>query len=257
MRTGSPAKRGGVSTSEDEPGILSQGKGMVRLLHFNFRNIASRLTGRSKIMGPRTQRTARTKRTQQGRVSSVLWVLFVLFVLSSSSATAQPPSFGDTVDVQVVNVDVSVTGKDGQPVTGLEKGDFKLYVDGKRVEITNFEAVDRTSSPAGAPAPAPSAAPGEAPAVSAGAAPEESLHLVVYVDNVNIRMGNRARALQELRDFLTRQLVPGDRVTIVSYDQGLHVRLPFTSDPAAIAAALDGLGRLTVRGDEDDRARRR
>ena len=197
----------------------------------------------------------RTRRTPKQRGLFVLSVLSVLGVLSPLAA--QPPSFGDTVDVQVVNVDVSVTDRNGQPVTGLEKGDFKLYVDGKRVEITNFEAVDRTSSPAVAPAPALSAAPGEAPAVSAGIAPEESLHLVVYVDNVNIRMGNRARALEQLREFLTRELTPGDRVTIVSYDQGLHVRLPFTSDPAAIAAALDGLGQLTVRGDEDDRERRR
>src|SRR5215212_10103196 len=166
-------------------------------------------------MKPRTQRTAwtaRAARTKKGRGALVLGVLAVPVVLAVlSPPLAAQPGFGDVVDVNVVNVDVSVTGKDGKPVTGLGKGDFKLYVDGKRVEITNFEAVDRTSAPAGVPAPAPSAA-GETAAVSAGSTPEEALHLVVYVDNFNIRTGNRARALQQLREFLTRQLSPGDQV---------------------------------------------
>ncbi|HSK81170.1 MAG TPA: hypothetical protein VLQ45_32245, partial [Thermoanaerobaculia bacterium] len=140
--------------------------------------------------------------------------------LSAQKPARTTPEFGDVVDVNVVNVDVYVTGKDGKPVTGLDKGDFKLYVDGKRVEITNFEAVDRTS----APAPAPSAA-GEATVAPAGSPPADALHLVVYVDNFNLRTGNRARTLEQLRDFLTRQLVPGDKVTIVSYDLGLNVRL--------------------------------
>jgi VWFA-related protein len=190
--------------------------------------------------------------------ASVLGVLAVLAVLSSTPLAAQQtPGFGEVVEVNVVNVDVYVTGKDGKPVAGLGKADFEVFEDGKRVEITNFEAVDRnpaTGAPAAA-APAP-AAPAPRPAGEAAAAPETGLHLVVYVDNFNIRHGNRARAIQQLREFLTRQLVPGDKVMIASYDLGMNVRLPFTSDPAALAAALDGLTTLTVQGDEDERARR-
>ena len=52
-------------------------------------------------------------------------------------------------------------------------------------------------------------------------------------------MGTGRRAVQQLREFLARQLVPGDQVMLATYDLGLHVRLPFTDDPAALAAALD------------------
>ncbi|HSK78706.1 MAG TPA: VWA domain-containing protein [Thermoanaerobaculia bacterium] len=158
------------------------------------------------------------------------------------------------MEVNVVNVDVYVTDKAGKPVSGLGKADFEVFEDGKRVEITNFEAVDRNPA-TGAPAPAAPAAPRPA-GEAAAAAPETGLHLVVYVDNFNIRFSNRARAIQQLREFLTRQLVPGDKVMIASYDLGMNVRLPFTSDPAALSAALDGLGTLSVQGDEDERARR-
>src|SRR5215213_136844 len=206
-------------------------------------------------MKTRTKRTARTARTKEGRgflVLGVLGVLAVPAVLSSAPLAAQP-GFGEVVEVNVVNVDVYVTGKDGKPVAGLGKADFEVFEDGRRVEVTNFEAVDRAPAPAsGSPAPRPA---GEAAAVAAAAA-ETGLHLVVYVDNFNIRHGNRARALQQLREFLTRQLVPGDQVMIASYDLGVNVRLPFTSDPAALAAALDGLATLSVQGDEDERARR-
>ncbi|HSF41155.1 MAG TPA: VWA domain-containing protein [Thermoanaerobaculia bacterium] len=165
---------------------------------------------------------------------------------------AQPaPGFGEVVEVNVVNVDVYVTDNDGQPVSGLDKRDFELYEDGKRVEITNFEAVDRAAAAPGSPTP-PS--PGET--AVAPAAPADGLHLVVYVDNFNLHSGNRARAVRQIREFFTQQLVPGDQVMMVTYDLGVNVRLPFTGDPATIARALDGVGGLTVQGDEDDRARR-
>ena len=207
-------------------------------------------------MEPRTQRTEGTKRTKAGRGSSVLWVLFVLSVLSSAPLPAQQPQgFGDVVEVNVVNVDVYVTDKAGQPVSGLDKRDFELYEDGKRVEITNFEAVDRAL---GAPAAGSLEAPAPQTAGEAAAPPAEAgLHLVVYVDNFNIRQGNRTRALQQLREFLTRQLVPGDKILIASNDLGgMNVRLPFSNDPAALSAALDRLETLSVQGDEDERARR-
>lgn len=191
----------------------------------------------------------------------LLLCVSLLLAVAASSLLAQktdpaPPQFGDVVDVNVVNVDVYVTDKDGKPVPGLDKRDFELYEDGKRVEVTNFEAVKRATAGAsgapGSPTSQPAGRAGEAAAAASG----EGLHLVVYVDNFNLRHANRARAIQQLRQFLTRQLSPGDKVMMATYDLGLHVRLPFTGDPVSINAALDGLSRLSVQGDEDDRARR-
>ena len=55
-----------------------------------------------------------------------------------------PPTFVDTVEVRVVNVDVIVVDADGARVTGLERGDFELLVDGRPVELSNFAAYDRS-----------------------------------------------------------------------------------------------------------------
>lgn len=160
---------------------------------------------------------------------------------------AAPQAFGEVVEVNVVNVEVYVTDKNGNRVTDLHKGDFELLEDGKRVEISNFEAL------AGQPSRAAAGSP-EAP--SETRAPEDAWNLVVYFDNQNIRPSSRLRAVKQLRGFLTSQLAPGDRVMVVTNDLSLNVRLPFSSDPAAISQAFEGLTKLAAQGDSIARDRR-
>src|SRR6185295_18969101 len=163
-----------------------------------------------------------------------------------------PPSFETTVEVNVVNVDVRVTDASGQPVRGLGKRDFDLYEDGKRVDISNFAAVERGLSGRAAADPGVAGKPPEPAAGGDEGTPaqtaEDAWTLVVYVDNFDIHPGSRTRALRQLRDFLDRQLAPGDRVMLVTYDQGLKVRLPFTSDSKAIGEALTAMEGLASYG---------
>jgi VWFA-related protein len=166
-----------------------------------------------------------------------------------------PPSFTAGVEVNVVNVDVRVTDASGNPIKGLRKKDFELLEDGKRVSISNFavvtggiasqDAQDADEAPASA-AVAPDSAPG-----AAAPASEDAWNLIVYVDNFNIHPGSRTRALRQLQEFLG-QLSPRDRVMLVAYDMGTKVRLPFTSDPAAIKAALVEMEGLSARGPSSD-----
>ncbi len=51
------------------------------------------------------------------------------------------PVFEETVDVNLVNVEVVVL-HNGEPVRGLTIDDFEIWDDDKRVEITNFRASD-------------------------------------------------------------------------------------------------------------------
>ena len=89
--------------------------------------------------------------------------------------------------------------RSGHRITGLGKDDFELLEDGKRVAISNFEAVVRLLQ-AAPQRPAPRSAPA-APA-AAERAPEDALNLVVYFDDFNIRPAHRARVLKQLGEFL-------------------------------------------------------
>lgn len=178
-----------------------------------------------------------------------------LLLCASLLAAQTPPAFtGETVNVNVINVDAFVTDRDGNRVTGLTRDDFQLFDDGKPVEIAYFEALQGAS----AGKPSAGAAPGGTPAADGlpGAAARDPLHMVVFVDNSEIRPAGRTRVLRQLDEFLRAQLSPGDRVMIVSHDMGLRVRLPFTDNPASLAGALEELRTVTAGGEETGRARR-
>lgn len=165
--------------------------------------------------------------------------------------------FAETIDVNVVNVDVYVTDRDGQRVEGLEREDFELVVDKSPVGITNFYAVEGGGV---RPEPGVETLP-EAQTLpvdrSVQRLPEEQqLHLIVYVDNFNLHPFTRNRALGSVRTFLRSRLHPGDRVMLVSYDRSLHIRHPFTSDPDLIASALFEIEEMTGHAVHFDSERR-
>lgn len=150
--------------------------------------------------------------------------------------------FIDSVDVNVVNVDVYVTDKEGEPVTGLTADDFEVLENGRPMKVTNFYAIagNRVAiGPEGVAAPPPAAVPG-VPADPAGPTiPEDQrLSLIVYVDNINIEPHHRRRVLQDVRTFLRENLAPDDQVMLVTYDRSLKVRQPFTRDGIRIVEAL-------------------
>ncbi|HEX5759858.1 MAG TPA: VWA domain-containing protein [Thermoanaerobaculia bacterium] len=195
---------------------------------------------RTRHPSPRTRR-----RPLAGAALSVL-LLSGAALLAQRPGAGTPPAgeelFADIVSVNVVNVDVFVTDKKGNSITGLTKDDFQIFEDKKPMAVTNFYAIE-----GGKPTAASDPPPAQAPAAPAAAAvPEpvsedQRLRLVVYIDNFNLNPFNRNRVMRELRTFLNQKLSREDRVMLVTYDRSLKVRRTFTSDPALIAAALGDL----------------
>lgn len=177
--------------------------------------------------------------------------------------------FVDTVEVRVVNVDVYVTDKKGNRVTGLTRDDFELFEDRRPVQVTNFYAVEGGKPVEGAAEPAARETGDDADSTSEPPPllPQEGrdindvpldqrLFLVVYIDNFNIHPANRNRVLDDIGYFLTTEVQKGDQVMLVSYDRSLHIRRPFTAEPAAVARGLEELERLTGHAPNRDDERR-
>jgi VWFA-related protein len=176
-----------------------------------------------------------------------------------------PGAFVDTVNVGVVNVDVFVTDKKGNPVTGLKRDDFQLFENGRQVELTNFYAVDagKASTPpseVAQSAPAAPLVPGAAPAppdLDKVQTPEDQrLRLIVYIDNYNLRPFNRNRVMRELRAFIGSKLGKDDQLMLVTYDREMHIRHTFTSDPSLIAEGMLELEKISAQGVHADSDRR-
>ncbi len=168
----------------------------------------------------------------------------------AGSERVSGPVFVETVDVEVINIDVYVTDGDGQPVHGLTLEDFELLVDDRRVAISNFYAVEERGDDLWvrrgeadaerltAPEPEDPLAPGLPERARPAVPSEQALHVVIYVDNLNLTPFNRNRVLRELRAFIREQLRPEDSVMLVSYNRSLDLLMPFTSDREKLNRAL-------------------
>ncbi len=145
-------------------------------------------------------------------------------------AQEDPGLFFDTVDVYVVNVEVVVTDKDGNPANGLTREDFEIYEDGKPVELSNFFAVEgRQGVVAGA-------------ARDAAPVPEtKRLNLVVFIDNLNMRPESRNAIFKDLRGYLEGNLDPRDRTMLVTMGDTVEVAQGFTNNREQLFATLDRL----------------
>ncbi len=177
--------------------------------------------------------------------------------------------FRGSAEVNVVNVDVVVTDRDGRPVSGLTKADFELFEGKHKREISNFYAVeDGETVPLTAPegrerntaigGTGTEAVTGAAETVAeAPAAPEnQPMHLVVYVDSVNLEPTNRRRVFGRIREFLLAQRRLGARVMLVSNDRSLVVHQGFTSVPHEIFVALAELEKTAAPNPRFDAERR-
>jgi VWFA-related protein len=168
----------------------------------------------------------------------------------------------DTVNVNVVNVDVYVTDKKGNRVNGLTQKDFELFEDNRPVAVSNFFAVENGKSTAREEAPAAlvPGAPGAPPIIPQGVnepVPEDQrLRLVIYIDNYNLHPFNRNRVMRELRAFINERLRRDDQVMLVTYDRELHQRHGFTSDPSLIAAGMLELEKVSAQAVQADSERR-
>ncbi len=165
--------------------------------------------------------------------------------LTAQKAEGDPEErFFDSVEVSVVNVEVMVTDKNGQAVTDLGPGDFELEVGGKPMPISNFfAAVD------GVPRTAASLEQLAVDAVEPSPS-EQRLHLVLFIDNWNLRPQNRNAVFGALRDFLREGLRQGDRIMLTTFSGELEVRRPFTQMPESLLPAIDELEKDAGLGNE-------
>ena len=188
---------------------------------------------------------------------------------SGPAATAEPdstdpPAFAETVDVQLINVEVWVTDRHGKPVTGLGRDDFEVKEDGKPVEISNFAEVGGALGGASshgdpfAPSEAIEASPedavwerpleleylvGEDPAADQGAG-----FLALYFDQLFSGVIGRKQLIEDLRTFVELRRVPPSKVLILSQGEHLRIEANFGSSRAELEAALDRLKTTTPEG---------
>lgn len=195
------------------------------------------------------------------RATSLLLTVALLASTSSGAAQkdAQPSAFTETVDVEVVNVDVYVTDRVGDPVIDLGRDDFILLRDGKRIDFDYFYASGEAAGGRLVTDKKKSRKNTEAQGADwsrADAVWREPPHVVVFVDNANIAPASRNRVLRRLTGFVDTAIAEGARVMVVTNDGSPTVRLEFSDDAERIAAVLAQLEGVVISGFDRQSERR-
>ena len=167
--------------------------------------------------------------------------LVAICLVAVSAVTQETPPtdrvFMDSVRVDVVNVEVSVTDGDGNPVYGLQREDFELIVKGQPMEISNFYGPRLPDKAASEPGPI---------ALEAVEVPPPPRHIVVFVDHTNLMPARRQEVMESLRGLVEDRLEQGDRIMITAYDARVEVLSNFGDEPEVHAAALETINSTTA-----------
>src|ERR1700682_2613437 len=176
------------------------------------------------------------KRASPGSLGFGLALLPAAALAQAPPAPENPPAtFRETVQVRVMDLDVSVTDSRGNPVSDLTQNDFRVTVDGKPVSIDYFTRVAEGTIHA------PDLATASPDLVLAeyrkGADAYVPRQFLMYIDVGNLSPGSRKRGLEALRDLVTR-LGPGDMGRVVLFDRRGKEQSEWTSSKETLFSAL-------------------
>lgn len=163
----------------------------------------------------------------------------------------EPPetTFEDEITVALESMIVRVVDGAGRPVLGLKPEDFRVLVGKREVPVAGLDWISYDSAQPVPEAPAEriwTFGEEEAPPPQ----PEGRLLVFFVQSDLNpTRISGQLRLRPYTRELL-RTLQPGDRAAVVSFASHLKLWLDFSSNPAAIHAAID---RAMLFGGEPER----
>ena len=191
---------------------------------------------------PRATRRSQSHRSTGRWIRRAVWGVG-LMVWMAPMALGQPesgPSLGEVIDVELVNVEVWVHDRRGQPIEGLLAQDFEVLEDGEPMAISHFREVRNGRSTDREPLEAPPAAAPD-PRLDLAPINDDRGHLIVYFDELHLGATSRKQILGDLRFFLREQRFPPDRVMLVRQTNDLLTEAPFGSTPEQLTGALERL----------------
>jgi VWFA-related protein len=146
--------------------------------------------------------------------------------------------------VNLVEIDVQITGRDGKPVNGLGQSQFSVTEDGKPQKISTFEyndieQVETAAKGDDAPVTVPLGAvttPEEVKAVV-----RDHRMMVLFFDLTSLEQDDLLRSTRAAQKYLDQQMTPADLVAVVTFGNTLKVIANFTNDRALLRRSVDAI----------------
>lgn len=158
--------------------------------------------------------------------------LAMLFTMAAS-LLGQTAPLSETIEVNIVNIDVFVTDKQGNRVRGLTQNDFEVFENGARQPISNF-------------AEYAGAAGGDrvgvnVPDVEAAAVPREKRTFLIFFERTQLANFQADPLFAALKETVTKTVMAGDGVSVIVWSRDKIEHIEPTGDVAAIHSTFDWL----------------
>lgn len=157
--------------------------------------------------------------------------LLLALLLAQQDATIK-------VNVNLVQIDVTVTGKEGKHIEGLKAEDFEVFQDGKRQPVTNVVWVGKKPALSQETLLRIRAASGPAPARQLRK-DEVRRTVILFVDDLSLSAAGMYYTQDALKKFAAANLQEGDLVALFRSSTGVSFSQQFSSDRNQLLAAID------------------
>jgi VWFA-related protein len=191
-------------------------------------------------------------KTRTSLITILIFSLLTSAIGQKPSPAQQQQSKADDQDevvritTNLVQVDVTVTDKDGHPVTDLKPEQFEILQDGRQQTITNFSFISTvTAKPASAPEAvrAPTTAKNKAAIIPPARLNPQQVGrtMALAVDDLGLSFESLGPMRKALRKFVDEQMGANDLVAIVRTGADVGPAQQFTSDKRLLYAAIERL----------------
>lgn len=172
------------------------------------------------------------------------FILAVLaFILFSQAYFSQTPGKEKTlveISTTLIQIDVTVTDKKGKIIDDLTAADFEIYENDRKQKITNFTFVSAQPD-------ADNAALDEIENLKIAAPPpvrelkpdQIRRTIAVVVDDLSFSVESINYVKKTLKNFVAKQMQPGDLVAIVRASGGLGALQQFTANKSYLYESID------------------
>ncbi len=176
--------------------------------------------------------------------ASLAFIFLFGLAIAAQTPTPTPPPVEDDGDVvkistTLIQVDVTVTDKDGKPITDLKPEEVEIYENGEKQQISNFSFVSNVRA-VDAPKNIEKADKNAVPLPSNSLKPEQVRRTVaLVVDDLSLSFESTYYVQRALKKFVNEQMRDGDLVAIIRTGAGIGALQQFTSDKRQLLAAIE------------------
>jgi VWFA-related protein len=178
------------------------------------------------------------------KVFLTLLVQFILaqIVFSQKPQPSQTPVSEVDDDVvristNLVQIDVTVAGKDGKVITDLKPEDFEIFENGQKQEISNFSFISASSATVDKTSKTDPKKEILPPSKIRLEQVRRTIALVV--DDLTLSFESTYYVRRALRNFVEKQMEDGDLVAIIRTGAGIGALQQFTNDKRMLLAAIE------------------